>query len=70
MSISPLKSCAGAVLVALALSGCAVVRVADTAVDTAVFAGTTVVRGAAAGGRALTGAGQDDCEERRRRRRC
>lgn len=69
MSISLLKPGVAAALVIVSLSGCAVVRVADTAVDTAVFAGTTVVRGAAAGGRLITGTGaQDDCEERRRRR--
>lgn len=58
------------VLAAALLQGCAAVRVADTAVDATVFAGTTAVRGAGAAGRVVTGTTRERCEDGRRRRRC
>jgi hypothetical protein len=54
----------------LPLSGCSAVRVADATVGTAVFAGTTAVRGAAAGGRLITGTGREECGDGRRRNSC
>ncbi|UWQ94767.1 hypothetical protein K3728_13805 [Rhodobacteraceae bacterium M385] len=57
-------------LAAAMLQGCAAVRVADTAVDATVFAGTTVVRGAGAAGRVVTGTTRERCDNGQRRRRC
>ena len=54
----------------MGLQGCAVIRVADTAVDATVFAGTTVVRGAAVTGRVVTGTTRQRCDDGERRQVC
>lgn len=67
------RRCAGLIMVAvlaMPMGGCAAVRVANTAVDATVFAGTTVVRGAAATGRVVTGTTRQRCDDGERRQVC